>query len=397
MIDSCPLHKSEKGLQSLCTAKSSTANLFGMLPVSDLEDKTTYKNVFCARCNHARNHTYWTFSASCTNVDAEDIPRNRSLMLEFIMAKCEYSFEPPRGHDSHLKRCLAVKQDCPDSELAETEPLLLDLCSFYAFPVCNDVQKKNPHCDICKGKDITSYDCDCDFVVVPTRPSLGAPPPLDILFDFSSSSHTVKVGYQQTVVKNKVCANDFVYDPFIEECIRIKTKIPNNGFGNRTNINCSFVEMNISSVFVFSNGSVWIPLHKRMYRKGSYFINGSSIFLCIDFKRAYTETEAFVSTNITPRQIITYIGCAISMISLILLLGIYIALAELRTLPGKNLMSLSCAMLLYHIVFLLTGQTDRAHLCMAVSVLLHYFLLSSFCWMGVMALDVAKTFGGKGK
>ena len=53
-------------------------------------------------------------------------------------------------------------------------------------------------------------------------------------------------------------------------------------------------------------------------------------------------------------------------------------------------------MLSYHTVFLLTGQMNRPSLCTAVSVLLHYFLLSSFCWMSVMAFDVAKTFGTKG-
>lgn len=84
------------------------------------------------------------------------------------------------------------------------------------------------------------------------------------------------------------------------------------------------------------------------------------------------------------------------MVSLIFLLAIYITLPELRTLPGRNLISLSCAMLLYHIFFLLTGQTDKPYLCVAVSVLLHFLLLSSFCWMGVMAFDVAKTFGAKG-
>jgi len=137
-------------------------------------------------------------------------------------------------------------------------------------------------------------------------------------------------------------------------------------------------------------------LHKRIYNKERYLINGSSVFLCSDFKPDYIETETFVSMKITPLQILTYIGCGISMISLISLLGIYIALPELRTLPGKNLMSLSCAMLLYHVFFLLTGQTDTPNLCLAVSVLLQYFLLSSFFWMGVMAFDIARTFGGKG-
>lgn len=133
-----------------------------------------------------------------------------------------------------------------------------------------------------------------------------------------------------------------------------------------------------------------------MHNNETYLINGSSLFVCVDFKHVYTEPEALASTMISPLQKITYIGCVISMISLISLLSIYIALPELRTLPGKNLISMPCSMFLYHVFFLLTGQTDKPYLCMVVSVLLHYFLLSSFCWMGVMAFDVKKTFGAKG-
>jgi len=407
MVSSCSQHNADKNLESLCTSK---ADFFGMLPVSDFQNRTTYKNVFCASCNQASNLTYWIFAASCVGYTSYDIPTNRSLMLAFIMRNCQWDFEPPRGHSE--KVCLAVKENCPDSELVDKEPLLRDLCSFYSFPVCPDFQPKNPHCDICKGKDISQYSCICRE----TSGEVGGltPPSLNILFAFSSSSQSVEVGERKSIVRNKVCAEGSVFDPFKEECVQIHVpmSVPERrnintrgsingpsikGFPDGTFINCSYVKMNISAVTILSNGSIWIPLHKRIYNKERYAINGSALLLCADFKRVYTETETLVSMEITPLQILTYTGCTISMMSLISLLGIYIALPELRTLPGENLMSLSCAMLLYHIFFLLTGQTDKPNLCMAVSVLLHYLLLSSFCWMGVMAFDVEKTFGAKGK
>ena len=429
MIGSCPSHDTDKSLESLCTAKSSTADLFGMLPVSDSQRKTTYKNAFCARCNKARNQTFWKFDASCEGYANTDLPKNKSLMLQFILGRCDWSFMPPGGQKRHLKRCLARERTCPDSELVKTEPLLPDLCSFYAFPVClgMDIKKKNPHCDICNGKDIGSHYCPCGIGAGSKGP---LPRPgahsLNILFDFSSTSHTLQVGDKRTVVKNKECDKDFVFDPFNEKCIRIheantpgrilddiafikswENKTNDNSLENRTNINglergtfinCSFIKMNISSATQLSNGSIWIPSHTRMYHNGSYAMTGSTLLVCVDFKRIYSSitTETYVSMEITADEIITYTGLTISMICLILLLGIYIALAELRTLPGKNLIRLSCAMLLYHMLFFLTGQTDKPYLCTTVSVLLHYFLLSSFSWMGVMAFDVAKTFGTKG-
>ena len=384
MVGSCPVYNTDKNLESLCVARSSEADLFGMLPVSDLKNKAAYKNEFCARCNQATNLTYWKFSASCGGLSYHDIPTNRSLMLALIMKKCKWHFQPPSVKSDYLQSCLAIEQNCPDSELDGKEPVLRDLCLFYAFPVCGDFHTKNPHCSICKGNALS---CKC-IIPVPEPPMPFSIPPLNILFDFSSSSHSVQVGDTKTVVRNKMCPDGFVFDFFNEKCVQIHV--------SRHYINCFYLELNISEVSLLSNGSIWIPSHKRIYNKERYLINGSSVLLCSDFKRSYPETESLVSTKMSPLQISTYIGCAISMISLISLLSIYIALPELRTLPGKNLISLSCAMLLYHVLFLLTGQTDKPNLCVAVSVLLHYFLLSSFCWMGVMAYNVAWTFGGKG-
>ena len=368
-------------------------------------------------CNQASNLTFWNFSAKCEGRGSPEIPTNRSLMLAFVMTNCKWNFKPPLVQNE--KVCLAVKQNCPDSELVDEVPLLPDLCSFYAFPVCPDFQTKNPHCDICKGKTTIPYPCK-------EMAQLSLPPSWVILFDFSSSSQSRKVGDKKSVVRNKECAEGFVFDPFNKACVQIhltsvvvysardqpkitrdqpkitrdQPEIKEPNISKVITIlwhNCSYIEMNINSVSFLSNGSIWIPLHKRMYNKERYFsINNSSLLLCTDFKRDYNETETPVSTEITPLQILTYIGCTISVISLIFLLGIYIALPELRTLPGKNLMNLSFAMLVYHVFFLLTGQTDKPNLCMTVSVLLHYLLLSSFCWMGVMAFDVEKTFAAKG-
>ena len=171
----------------------------------------------------------------------------------------------------------------------------------------------------------------------------------------------------------------------------------NESFFRDTCLGTSFVKIDLSSVIILPNGSIWIPLHRRTYSNESYFVNGSTVFLCVNYTRKFNETTMILKVaNLSGRQILTYVGCAISMASLILLLGVYITLAELRTLPGKNLMSLSASMLFYHTVFLMSGQTNLPHLCMVVSILLHFFLLSSFCWMSVMAFDVAKTFTNKG-
>ena len=399
MIGSCPSDNSYKNLQTLCTSTSSPLEL----PVFDLDDNSVYKNIFCAKCNRASNPVYWKFSAFCDRryITASDIPKNRTMMLNFLTKNCDWKFAVPRAN-INLKKCLSVKVKCRESEPENS--LLSSLCSFYAFPVCKNIQSKNPHCEMCRGNDISAFLCNCyprPNTINPTP--AGEIPSLDILFDFSSSSdHTVKIGDKTTIVKNKECSHGFLYNPFTEKCVRLHVADPtvkNNG--SFTNYSCKgsgFVKVGISSVTVLPNGSIWIPLHKRTYNNGSYFINGSFVFVCVNLTRNFTETTTLNSEDekLTGRQIMTYVGCAISITSLILLLGVYIIFSELRTLPGKNLMSLSISMLFYHTFFLMSGQTNRPHLCMAVSILLHYFLLSTFFWMSVMAFDVAKTFTKKG-
>ncbi|XP_029705711.1 adhesion G-protein coupled receptor G6 isoform X4 [Takifugu rubripes] len=89
---------------------------------------------------------------------------------------------------------------------------------------------------------------------------------------------------------------------------------------------------------------------------------------------------------------ITYIGCGISSIFSAATLLTYIAFEKLRRdYPSKILMNLSTSLLFLNMVFLLDGwlaSLDLNWLCLAVAVLLHYFLLTSFTWMGLESIHM---------
>lgn len=62
-----------------------------------------------------------------------------------------------------------------------------------------------------------------------------------------------------------------------------------------------------------------------------------------------------------------------------------------RDYPSKILMNLSSSLLLLNMVFLLDGWLASLHsawLCRCVAVLLHYFLLTSFTWMGLESVHM---------
>ncbi|XP_027896077.1 adhesion G-protein coupled receptor G6 isoform X10 [Xiphophorus couchianus] len=90
---------------------------------------------------------------------------------------------------------------------------------------------------------------------------------------------------------------------------------------------------------------------------------------------------------------LSYISCGISAICSAATLLTYIAFEKLRRdYPSKILMNLSTSLLFLNIVFLLDGwlasMVDSEGLCISAAVLLHYFLLTSFTWMGLESVHM---------
>ncbi|XP_044024049.1 adhesion G-protein coupled receptor G6 isoform X18 [Siniperca chuatsi] len=89
---------------------------------------------------------------------------------------------------------------------------------------------------------------------------------------------------------------------------------------------------------------------------------------------------------------ITYIGCGISAIFSAATLLTYIAFEKLRRdYPSKILMNLSTSLLFLNMVFLFDGwlaSLETDWLCLSVAVFLHYFLLTSFTWMGLESIHM---------
>ncbi|XP_055740899.1 adhesion G-protein coupled receptor G6-like isoform X3 [Salvelinus fontinalis] len=89
---------------------------------------------------------------------------------------------------------------------------------------------------------------------------------------------------------------------------------------------------------------------------------------------------------------ITYIGCGISAIFSAVTLLTYIAFEKLRRdYPSKILMNLSTSLLFLNMLFLLDGwlaSFEMDGLCVAVAVFLHFFLLTSFTWMGLESIHM---------
>ncbi|KAL2094694.1 hypothetical protein ACEWY4_009413 [Coilia grayii] len=97
-------------------------------------------------------------------------------------------------------------------------------------------------------------------------------------------------------------------------------------------------------------------------------------------------------TNERILTIISYVGCGVSSVFLGVTVLTYTAFEKLRRdYPSKILLNLALALEGLNLVFLLNSWLSSFGfpvLCMAVAVTMHYFLLASFTWMGLEAVNM---------
>jgi hypothetical protein len=120
------------------------------------------------------------------------------------------------------------------------------------------------------------------------------------------------------------------------------------------------------------NGTTSTGLHECLY----YHLSCFAMLLRVD------DSEHFASLDILSR-----VGCYLSLIGLTLVLLTFIFVHRWRTyLDNKIIASLSVSLFLMYLLFV-TGftQTSNEFVCIGIGASLHYFVLSSFCWMFVEA------------
>ena len=105
------------------------------------------------------------------------------------------------------------------------------------------------------------------------------------------------------------------------------------------------------------------------------------------------------TTVVTPLAfiVLTYIGSSLSILGSIAILLTYSIFRELRSLPSKILMNLATALLVSDLLILLYGASSVSPFTLegtaAMAILLHFFMLSRFSWMSLMAFESCRVFG----
>ncbi|XP_078373674.1 uncharacterized protein LOC144657238 [Oculina patagonica] len=431
--NTCPQNWSNKTVRKKCQDEDEN-DLLRNLPVFDKDSGVHYRNIFCAGCNGAVNTTFWKFRFDCSHnkngsVNVETFNLGNDKILLPSPKNCFIEKRPEaREVLDQLRKCIPKFQGCqyisPNSKkngsYCQTE------CRRYAFPVCSqNIRFRNPQCALCNGFKLNELDRRCEM------DDHGTVPSLTILFDFTSTSkYTVQVKDWKKFVftiteKEFSCQTDEVFDPFAgycktivstardgksnetEKCQEIRQKVENGSVDGHLpskhnnsknwNENCTAIAFNKTDFVQLSNGSIYLKPHNKIYNNKTYMIRDSKLLLCVNFSRNFSRTEKeggkhTITKTSALLQLLSAIGCIVSMVSLVLLLMSYILFAELRNLTGKIIINLALSLLLYQSVFFSAVKSDDHNACLAIAVLLHFFVLSSFTWMSVMAYDVRRIF-----
>ena len=133
-----------------------------------------------------------------------------------------------------------------------------------------------------------------------------------------------------------------------------------------------------------------------MYAFGDYYYKDGTVLICVQFQQNYTTLHKKGQEDNLVLIVLTWLGCVLSIIGLSALLLTYTVFRELRTLPGKNMMTLSISLCLAELLWLCGSMvTANEKACIVIAMANHYFFLVFFAASSVIAFHSCLIFGKK--
>lgn len=159
--------------------------------------------------------------------------------------------------------------------------------------------------------------------------------------------------------------------------------------------NGSYIKLNASEYRILPNLTL-VYNNSLTYNFGDYIYDNGAVLVCVDFKRNYTISHNKESKDDLALIVLTWFGFIVSIICLLVLFLTYIVFQELRTLPGKNLMSLTISLCLAEILWLCGASSKGDQVaCTVIAIANHYFFLVFFTASSVIAYHSCLIFGRK--
>ena len=394
----CPVSWHDEVTKDLCLASDNSKPLT-RVPVFDYKENISFNNVYCALCNNVSNFRYWQIKFLFRDFSEKEMAKNKSLMSLLDIYK-NWSTEPASSDLKEL--CIPGLKEMPGITFDQdnSTKTLWSFCTAYSMKVitCGKSMKyKNPHCDFLMNNDTLTFDC-LQFGICNV-------PGMALIFSFKPKGTLVPPRDQDQRVQEYSSQPREVYDPFASRCRTITISSTTIRLFNKSdtlinNSSCTRVFYNSSEYFPYPNGSILVLSQQKIYANKSYIRKGDNILLCTNYTTNYTKivNNSVVNPQKTSMaRILEQVCSAISITASLCLLLTRVLFRELRTLNGKNIMSLAFSLLVFHVVFLISNPTEFPTVCDVITGVRHYTLLAMFAWMSVIAYDVSRTITAAGK
>ncbi|RWS17377.1 uncharacterized protein B4U79_14353 [Dinothrombium tinctorium] len=374
-----------------------------------------YKNIFCAMCNDDTDHIISFESSLNCNVSSHHESSNSTMNsltsyddIDYDIEKRLWIFKRDNKTESCYQDYTLLLQRIEKAEIRarpcrksinmcpnwwQGEDIKKKCFSHTSYVFSSDRQTyRNYFCALCNNAKFPVYCQNNGSLIENRRQRFSFRTILDLNLD-EKSSCSLKRNQVFSQLSNR-CID---YGNLANIHVRLIPLDENDDQNETTNQKnffkrgCNTIEFTKEFFIKVNDTMVYVNETSRFYDKEQFQYNSlnDSIIVC-----ASLSAHSIESISLT-ESIFSYLCLVSSVICLFLVLLVYAILPNLRTIPGKIVMSLSFALLLAHLanIGMTFTRVDRENTsCIMEALITHYFYLCSFFWMNVMAFDLFRVF-----
>lgn len=374
------------------------------IPVTSLQTNITYRNYFCAYCNNDAHDDiqFWEYQTFCGGNGSifDNLIINEKEQKDYYISNltrsCLKTIHYPhlRGRTEpsvFIRPCKkSLTPKCPSGTPVDLARNCSRFGPTYRYDIIARLTYHNPYCAKCNN--INNHPITC---LDPVRQSVLVPfnhiraYPLSILFnpnlikrDLNNSNSMVEIIYS---LAYQCMKSDELYNLFLRKCSQIN-------HSNREiiiSMKCSYPVQTFEDYHQYNNGSLYLINQSILLTKEQYvFINDRQIVFCTDqWKQIIRPLFPFY------RNILSIICTSISLFCLLIFAISFWLISSFHNLPGKCLLFLSISLFIGQLTFISTSNLIHySSLCFLSGIIIHYFYLSSFFWLLIIAIDIHSTF-----
>lgn len=344
------------------------------VPVTSVESKIVYKNMFCALCNGEKNYTFWNIRIECPEkIDLSNISKTFKGSMEGCHRKME-NLESSYEHKCNTSIISSCPHGTKDEEAVEN-------CYNGYYGVVydrNGTMYKNIFCFNCNVNK--SEEIICHYNTMTTIYGIKEGLSFAVLLNFNRD---VNINKADHLVQMNPCKKGYIYTN--GEC---RKELQSEGSGPK----CIRVKLNNNEFVFLENGTLYHNSTKSFHEKEYYSIidtNPMDVYICMERIANKDVQQKHLVTSKTEIQL-TYVCSVISMIALAILIVKFLYFRNIRKLAGFIYVSFAITLFIAQLLFVLTPHFSKMGVssCRAVAVAMHYAFLSSFFWLNAITVNI---------